>query len=103
MQVLNLTILVAMIMGFRCSQAIQIKLCGDSTMSDDLYGKQGGANYIGWGQYLGQAFEHLGYRVGVRNYAVGGRSAYTFTNEGRFSQVTSNISKGDIVVIEFGW
>jgi rhamnogalacturonan acetylesterase len=36
------------------------------------------------------------------NNAIAGRSARSFTNEGRFASLANSIKSGDIVVIEFG-
>lgn len=36
------------------------------------------------------------------NRAIGGRSARSYTNEGRFASITPLLAPGDIVVIEFG-
>lgn len=38
----------------------------------------------------------------VINRAIGGRSARSYTNEGRFEAITPLLQAGDIVVIEFG-
>lgn len=52
----------------------------------------------GWGQYLGN------YTMGatVVNKAIAGRSARSYWEEGRFSDVADLVVEGDIVVIEFG-
>ncbi|KAI8633892.1 carbohydrate esterase family 12 protein [Xylariaceae sp. FL1651] len=71
-----------------------IYLCGDSTMAKN------GANdgdTDGWGQYLGSYTT-----VTVVNDAIGGRSARSYWNEGRFAAVANVVKSGDIVVIEFG-
>lgn len=72
-----------------------IYTCGDSTMAKD-----GAANgeTDGWGQYLGN------YTKGatVVNKAIAGRSARSYWEEGRFTDVADLVVKGDIVVIEFG-
>lgn len=72
-----------------------IYTCGDSTMAKD-----GAANgeTDGWGQYLGN------YTTGatVVNKAIAGRSARSYWEEGRFSDVADLVVAGDIVVIEFG-
>jgi len=72
-----------------------IYLCGDSTMAKN--GANDGAT-DGWGQYFGT------YTSGVTvvNKAIGGRSARSYWNEGRFSEVANLVKSGDIVVIEFG-
>lgn len=38
----------------------------------------------------------------VVNKAMGGRSARSYTNEGRFTEIAGLVKSGDIVVIEFG-
>ncbi|KAI1432100.1 carbohydrate esterase family 12 protein [Xylaria sp. CBS 124048] len=71
-----------------------VYLCGDSTMA------KGGANdgdTDGWGQYFGTYST-----VTVVNKAIGGRSARSFWEEGRFAEVADLTQSGDIVVIEFG-
>ncbi|KAI1270366.1 SGNH hydrolase-type esterase domain-containing protein [Xylariaceae sp. FL1019] len=70
-------------------------LCGDSTMAKD------GANdgdTDGWGQYLSQYVTG----INVVNEAIGGRSARSYWDEGRFATVAGLAQAGDIVVIEFG-
>jgi rhamnogalacturonan acetylesterase len=51
----------------------------------------------GWGQHL-QPFVS----IPVSNRAVGGRSARSYTVEGRFEAVIKEVKPGDTVVIEFG-
>ncbi|KAH8675263.1 GDSL-like Lipase/Acylhydrolase [Xylariales sp. PMI_506] len=73
-----------------------IWLCGDSTMAPG-----GGHNGTqGWGQYLQYSFDETELRV--NNSAYAGRSARTFTTEGRFQAIIDDITPGDWVVIEFG-
>lgn len=52
---------------------------------------------VGWGVYLGQFLN-----IPVTNNAIGGRSARSFTDEGRFASIISAVAPGDFVVIEFG-
>lgn len=69
-------------------------LCGDSTMAKN------GANdgdTDGWGSYMGNYVS-----VTAVNKAIGGRSARSYWNEGRFQAVADLVQSGDIVVIEFG-
>ncbi|KAK3337805.1 SGNH hydrolase-type esterase domain-containing protein [Cercophora scortea] len=68
-----------------------VYLAGDSTMA------KGASPIDGWGQYLGKYLT-----VPVVNKAIGGRSARSFSNEGRFTEIEKLVAKGDIVVIEFG-
>lgn len=73
-----------------------VYLCGDSTMA--ARGANDGAT-DGWGQYFAK------YATGtaaVVNKAIGGRSARSYTKEGRFTDVANLVKTGDIVVIEFG-
>ncbi|OLN88284.1 Rhamnogalacturonan acetylesterase 3 [Colletotrichum chlorophyti] len=73
-----------------------IWLAGDSTMAPD-----GGHNGTeGWGQYLHYSFDSS--KVRVNNSAYAGRSARTFTREGRFQRIIDEVKAGDWVVIEFG-
>jgi rhamnogalacturonan acetylesterase len=71
-----------------------VYLCGDSTMAKN--GANDGAT-DGWGQYLGTYST-----VSVVNKAIGGRSARSYWDEGRFTAVADVVKSGDIVVIEFG-
>lgn len=69
-------------------------LCGDSTMAKN------GANdgdTDGWGQYISKYLT-----ISTVNDAIGGRSARSYWDEGRFATVASSVQSGDIVVIEFG-
>ncbi|KAK0233632.1 rhamnogalacturonan acetylesterase [Armillaria fumosa] len=70
-----------------------VYLAGDSTMAKD----GGGSGTDGWGQYLGQYLS-----VTVVNKAIAGRSARSYTDEGRFTTLIDTVSSGDYVVIEFG-
>ncbi|KAF6819469.1 rhamnogalacturonan acetylesterase [Colletotrichum plurivorum] len=71
-------------------------LAGDSTMAPD-----GGHNGTeGWGQYLRYSLDPS--RMRVNNSAYAGRSARTFTREGRFQRIIDEVKPGDWVVIEFG-
>jgi len=51
----------------------------------------------GWGQYIGNYVS-----ITTVNNAIGGRSARSYWDEGRFATVASSVKSGDIVVIEFG-
>ena len=52
----------------------------------------------GWGQMLGCALKR---GLGVENRAIGGRSSRTFIEEGRWSRLTADLRKGDVVLIQF--
>jgi rhamnogalacturonan acetylesterase len=72
-----------------------IWLAGDSTTAPG-----GGHNGTeGWGQYLKYSF---GSNALVNNSAYAGRSARSFTREGRFDRIAAALKHGDWVVIEFG-
>ncbi|KAJ4393082.1 hypothetical protein N0V93_002289 [Gnomoniopsis smithogilvyi] len=73
-----------------------IYLCGDSTMAPG----GGGSGTQGWGEYLQYSFASSA--AVVSNKAIAGRSARSYTREGRFDAVTALIQSGDWVVIEFG-
>ncbi|KAK3311580.1 SGNH hydrolase-type esterase domain-containing protein [Chaetomium strumarium] len=68
-----------------------VYLAGDSTTAKT------GNGLMGWGEYLPKYLT-----VPVVNKAVAGRSARSYTNEGRFSELTNLVKRDDIVVIEFG-
>lgn len=71
-------------------------LAGDSTMAPG-----GGHNGTqGWGEYLHYSLDSS--KIRVNNSAYAGRSARTFTREGRFQRIIDEVKAGDWVVIEFG-
>ncbi|EPS35507.1 hypothetical protein H072_11069 [Dactylellina haptotyla CBS 200.50] len=70
-------------------------LCGDSTMAKN--GANDGAT-DGWGNQVAKYFTG----ITVNNQAIGGRSARSYTREGRFNTVIGLVKAGDYVVIEFG-
>lgn len=87
-----------------------IYLAGDSTMAnrgandgvtDGKFSTLHSCNLrlfnLGWGPYLSKYVT-----APVVNKAQGGRSARSFTNEGRFAEIANLVKSGDIVVIEFG-
>ncbi|KAE8354720.1 SGNH hydrolase-type esterase domain-containing protein [Aspergillus coremiiformis] len=67
-------------------------LAGDSTMA----ARGGGSGTDGWGQYVHDV------SVTVSNHAMGGRSARSYTREGRFDAIANVLQPGDYVVIELG-
>ncbi|KAK2750543.1 hypothetical protein FQN55_002144 [Onygenales sp. PD_40] len=79
--------------AIHCSTAAAavLYLAGDSTMA------RGSDNTDGWGQYISSSVS-----IEVANHAIGGRSARSFTREGRFDAIADLIQAGDYVVIEFG-
>ncbi|PGH14084.1 hypothetical protein AJ80_06088 [Polytolypa hystricis UAMH7299] len=76
---------------FGTAAAATLYLAGDSTMA------RGSGNQDGWGQYVAQSVS-----IQVSNHAIGGRSARSFTREGRFDAIANAVQPGDFVVIEFG-
>ncbi|KAI1866750.1 uncharacterized protein JN550_007603 [Neoarthrinium moseri] len=60
----------------------------------------GGSSTEGWGQFLQYSFNKSNFAV--ENNAIAGRSARSFTREGRFQAVADKLKSGDWVVIEFG-
>ncbi|KAK4445392.1 SGNH hydrolase-type esterase domain-containing protein [Podospora aff. communis PSN243] len=90
---------VALAVGAQCSPASSriekraptVYLAGDSTTAKTSGGLDG------WGPYLSKYIT-----LPVTNKAISGRSARSFTNEGRFAEIERAVVSGDIVVIEFG-
>ncbi|KAF1348577.1 Rhamnogalacturonan Acetylesterase [Delphinella strobiligena] len=68
-------------------------MAGDSTMA--LGG--GGTGTQGWGEYIKYSLS-----IPVVNDAKAGRSARSYTREGRFDTITNTVQSGDFVIIEFG-
>jgi hypothetical protein len=73
-----------------------IFLAGDSKMAPG----GGGNGTEGWGQYLHYSFSNE--TVYINNSAIAGRSARSYTREGRFEYIAQALKPGDWVVIEFG-
>lgn len=74
----------------------RIWVAGDSTTAP----LGGGNGTEGWGQYLQYSFPtDVAF---VNNSAIAGRSARSFTREGRFAAIARKVQPGDWVVIEFG-
>lgn len=72
-------------------RAQTVYLAGDSTMA------RASSNTQGWGVYLPYSLS-----LPVVNKAIGGRSARSFTVEGRFDEIINLVKANDIVIIEFG-
>lgn len=53
--------------------------------------------FVGWGAYLTNYIS-----LTVVNSAIAGRSARSYTREGRFTTLANTVKSGDYVVIEFG-
>jgi rhamnogalacturonan acetylesterase len=73
-----------------------IFLAGDSKMAPG----GGGNGTEGWGQYLQYSFNNE--TVYINNSAIAGRSARSYTREGRFQKIADALKRDDWVVIEFG-
>jgi rhamnogalacturonan acetylesterase len=73
--------------------APKIYLAGDSTMT--ALGNNDGT--AGWGALLPNYVN-----LTIINDAIAGRSARSFTREGRFTAMAASVTSGDYVVIEFG-
>ncbi|CEL07672.1 Putative Rhamnogalacturonan acetylesterase [Aspergillus calidoustus] len=71
-----------------CALAQTVYLAGDSTMATTT---------SGWGDFIASSLS-----ITVANHAIGGRSARSFTREGRFKEIADLLQAGDYVVIEFG-
>jgi lysophospholipase L1-like esterase len=71
-------------------------IVGDSTV------RSGGAGVglWGWGERIAPFFDTN--KLNVINHAIGGRSARTYYNEGRWDKVAAVIKPGDFVIIQFG-
>ncbi len=59
----------------------------------------GGSGTEGWGEFLKYS---LPSSFAVSNKAIAGRSARSFTREGRFQEIANVVQSGDWVVVEFG-
>lgn len=70
-----------------------VYLAGDSTMAPG----GGGSGTQGWGEYLQYSLS-----IPVVDSAIAGRSARSYTREGRFDAIVSKVKVGDFVIIEFG-
>ncbi|KAI8815121.1 SGNH hydrolase-type esterase domain-containing protein [Cladochytrium replicatum] len=75
------------------TSAATVYLAGDSTTAAN----GGGSGTQGWGEFLKYSLN-----IPVVNKAVAGRSARSYTREGRFTSLATQVQAGDIVVIEFG-
>jgi len=87
------------ILGFPAyiSAVPTVYLAGDSTMAPG--GDGVGTGTEGWGQFLKYSF---GASAAIVNDAIAGRSARSYTVEGRFNTIAAAVKAGDWVIIEFG-
>jgi lysophospholipase L1-like esterase len=74
-----------------------LHLVGDSTMADKPTEPPNPER--GWGQLFPQLFREP---TRIVNHAVNGRSSKSFRDEGRWTNVLSQLDPGDFVLIEFG-
>lgn len=75
---------------------VRIYIAGDSTAQTYDTTK---TLQRGWGQMLSSFLDD---KVEVINKAKAGRSTKSFQDEGRWTEIVSNIRKGDWVIIQFG-
>jgi lysophospholipase L1-like esterase len=71
-------------------------IVGDSTVKSG----GAGAGLWGWGERIVPFFNTN--KINVVNHAIGGRSARTYVNEGRWQKVVDVIKPGDFVIVQFG-
>lgn len=90
-------ILIFLLLSCNSNQEVRILLIGDSTMADKPNPQENPER--GWGQMLPDFFDE---NVILKNYAVNGRSTKSFIDEGKWSDVLSEIRPGDYVFIQFG-
>ncbi|KAJ7574856.1 SGNH hydrolase-type esterase domain-containing protein [Mycena floridula] len=85
--------LFAAVVAAKVAFGATVYLAGDSTMTAN--GNNDGT--AGWGKFLPDYIS-----LAVVNEAIAGRSARSFTREGRFTAMAALVKAGDYVVIEFG-
>ncbi|KAI0206585.1 GDSL-like Lipase/Acylhydrolase [Astrocystis sublimbata] len=78
------------------ASAATVFLAGDSTMAR----AGGGSGTEGWGEFLQASLPSADFTIA--NRAIGGRSARSYTREGRFQGIADEVKEGDWVVVEFG-
>jgi lysophospholipase L1-like esterase/mannose-6-phosphate isomerase-like protein (cupin superfamily) len=81
----------------RQAAARQVFIVGDSTASE--YGPER-APRQGWGMQLQSFLDPAEWQV--RNHAQSGRSARSFIEEGWLAPVETSLSRGDVLLIQFG-
>jgi len=84
--------------SYHASPFPTVYLAGDSTEAPS--GEGNGTGTEGWGQYLQYSLDLSS--ISVNNSAIAGRSARSYTREGRFAAIARALKPGDWVVIEFG-
>ena len=95
----NLLLLFAMVLltASAGKKTVTLFMVGDSTMADKT--ELDISPEVGWGQVFPT---FLNDKIVVQNHAMNGRSTKSFQVEGRWQVVLDRISKGDIVILEFG-
>lgn len=84
--------------GMMCLAAFaDLYMAGDSTMCN--YNPQRQYPQQGWGQALEQFMKNPDE---LHNWAIGGRSARSYKNEGRWQKLVDALKPGDFVIIAFG-
>lgn len=98
-KLLSLITLVAMmlVMTSADKKKVTLFMVGDSTMADKTELEISPER--GWGQLFPT---YLTDKIVVQNHAMNGRSTKSFQDEGRWQVVLNRISKGDIVILQFG-
>ncbi|WP_321437641.1 rhamnogalacturonan acetylesterase [uncultured Bacteroides sp.] len=96
MKKILLLILIPFLLSFQSSDKIRVYIAGDSTAQTYDTTK---TLQRGWGQMLPSFFDD---KVEVINKAKAGRSTKSFQDEGRWTEIVSDIRKGDWVIIQFG-
>ncbi|MBO6167400.1 MAG: rhamnogalacturonan acetylesterase [Kiritimatiellae bacterium] len=86
--------LAASLSGLLCAD---IYMAGDSTMCN--YNPERQYPQQGWGQALAEFMKNPDQ---LHNWAIGGRSAKSFKNEGRWQTLVDALKPGDWVIIAFG-
>lgn len=92
------------------SHPVRILMAGDSTMAekpltktvtDSISGEKSEEIFLerGWGMLVSAYFDE---NVSIINLAQNGRSTRTFIEQGWWDKITSQLHKGDFVVIQFG-
>jgi lysophospholipase L1-like esterase len=82
--------------SYRCAAA-EIYMAGDSTMCN--YNPQKQYPQQGWGQAL---YRFMKDPAKLHNKAIGGRSAKSFKEEGRWQGIVDELKRGDFVIVAFG-
>ena len=89
--------MVALVLTSAAKKQPTLFLVGDSTMADKT--ELDISPEVGWGQVFPT---FLTDKILVQNHAMNGRSTKSFQKEGRWQAVLDRMSKGDIVIIQFG-